>query len=427
MFYKRLSTIIISKNINNISFSNRRSNKGRSLLLRNYSQDFLTNDNSISLKNYPSPRNSIANKSLTRSLFNSPSISKNQHLSNFFLLSPQKIYMKLEERDKIEKIIKEEAKKIYFKQRINFGQNLSVDEFKTRLANKAPQNAYKRELARKIKEKIKLKNKLVSHFPIKKNLNNINTEKQIDLNQKINNIIKVNQKLFRNFTLYQDEKDGEQSKKNMSLVKEFIEKNNEVKTKLSIEMSKQFDTNKKELFMELDSEKIFKNDANKLKKYMDEKNFRNYRRKQFIKLKKYFEEKSKVFDIILDDEFYSNSQKSHYIKQDRFGRNKVNYKALSNKILISNLIKQMNVIYLRDPSLNLLRGNQTKKIEDLQKEVSLYDEDKELYNKNNNDILSFSKHNKKWLILPGFVKTKFKRKTNMKFGEISDNYFGIPV
>lgn len=422
-----MSNIIISKNINNISFSNRRSNKGRSLLLRNYSQDFLTNDNSISLKNYPSPRNSIANKSLTRSLFNSPSISKNQHLSNFFLLSPQKIYMKLEERDKIEKIIKEEAKKIYFKQRINFGQNLSVEEFKTRLANKAPQNAYKRELERKIKEKIKLKNKLVSHFPIKKNLNNINTEKKIDINQKINNIIKVNQKLFRNFTLYQDEKDGEQSKKNMSLVKEFIEKNKEAKTKLSIEMSKQFDTNKKELFMELDSEKIFKNDAKKFKKYMDEKNFRNYRRKQFIKLKKYFEEKSKVFDIILDDEFYSNSQKSHYIKQDRFGRNKVNYKALSNKILISNLIKQMNVIYLRDPSLNLLRGNQTKKIEDLQKEVSLYDEDKELYNKNNNDILSFSKHNKKWLILPGFVKTKFKRKTNMKFGEISDNYFGIPV
>ena len=335
--------------------------------------------------------------------------------------------MKLEERDKIEKIIKEEAKKIYFKQRINFGQNLSVEEFKTRLANKAPQNAYKRELERKIKEKIKLKNKLVSHFPIKKNLNNINTEKKIDINQKINNIIKVNQKLFRNFTLYQDEKDGEQSKKNMSLVKEFIEKNKEAKTKLSIEMSKQFDTNKKELFMELDSEKIFKNDAKKFKKYMDEKNFRNYRRKQFIKLKKYFEEKSKVFDIILDDEFYSNSQKSHYIKQDRFGRNKVNYKALSNKILISNLIKQMNVIYLRDPSLNLLRGNQTKKIEDLQKEVSLYDEDKELYNKNNNDILSFSKHNKKWLILPGFVKTKFKRKTNMKFGEISDNYFGIPV
>ena len=129
----------------------------------------------------------------------------------------------------------------------------------------------------------------------------------------------------------------------------------------------------------------------------------------------------------MDDEFYSNSQKSHYIKQDKFGRNKVNYKALSNKILISNLIKQMKVIYLRDPTLNLLRGNQTKKIEDLQKEDSLYDEDKELYNQNNNDILSFSKHNKKWLILPGFVKTKFKRKTNMKFGEISDNYFGIPV
>ena len=146
----------------------------------------------------------------------------------------------------------------------------------------------------------------------------------------------------------------------------------------------------------------------------------------FYKLKRNFEEKSKVFDIILDDEFYSNSQKLHYIKQDRFGRNKVNYKALSNKILISNLIKQMKIIYLRDPTLNMLRGNQPKKIEDLQKDISIYDEGKEIYNQENN-ILSFTKLNKKWLILPGFIKTKFKRKTNMKFGEISDNYFGIPV
>ena len=234
MLYKRLSNIIISNNINNIS--KRRSNKRKSLLLRNYSQDFLTNDNSKSFKNYQSPRNSKANKSLTRSIFNSLSISKNQPLSHFYFLTPQKIYMKLEERDKIEKIIKEEANKIYFKQRINFGQNLSVDEFRTRLANKAPQNSYKRELARKIKEKINLKNKIVSHLPNKKNLNNINTEKQIDLNQKINNIIKVNQQLFRNFTLYRGEKDGEQSKKNMSLVKEFMEKNNQAKTKLSLAM-----------------------------------------------------------------------------------------------------------------------------------------------------------------------------------------------
>ena len=65
--------------------------------------------------------------------------------------------MKLKEKDKIDKIIKEEAKKIYFKRKLNYGQNLSVDELKARFGNKFLQNSYKREVLRKIKEKILLK------------------------------------------------------------------------------------------------------------------------------------------------------------------------------------------------------------------------------------------------------------------------------
>ena len=103
-------------------------------------------------------------------------------------------------------------------------------------------------------------------------------------------------------------------------------------------------------------------------------------------------------------------------------RNKINYVALANKIFLTNLIKQMKIIYIKDPAMNILRGNTSKKISDLKKEVSLYDEFEGLYNKYNDDI-TFSRYNKIKLTLPKFIKTKFKKETHLKY----DNYFGIPV
>ena len=114
------------------------------------------------------------------------------------------------------------------------------------------------------------------------------------------------------------------------------------------------------------------------------------------------------------------------MNDDTHNKHQINYVALTNKIYLSNLIKQMRLIYIRDPAMNILRGNKTKRISELLKEIPIFDEFEELYNVNDTDI-TISRYNKIKLTLPKFIKTKFKKSTNIKYGHIIDNYFGIPV
>ena len=138
-------------------------------------------------------------------------------------------------------------------------------------------------------------------------------------------------------------------------------------------------------------------------------------------MKNKLKEKSIIFDNIITDEFNTNLEKIRSIKDDTISRNKINYVALTNKILLTNLIKQMRIIYMKDPAMNILRGNKTNTISDLRKEISLFDQFEGLYNKYNDDI-TFSRYNKIKLALTKFIKSKFKKETNFH-----DNYFGLPV
>lgn len=405
MLFKHISNLKLKKR----KFNFLKSNDEKSKLFNSYSQDHLTNDKSKSLNNIQSPRNSI--KSISNSIFNSASFSKRHPLHLSPAIKPKKIFMRLEESDEIAKIIKEEEKKIYFKQRFNYGQHLSVEEFRSRFLNKIPQNTYKRKLERKLKEQLKSEEKILA----------------LNYSLSFYNLIKKNKKLIKDYKINDDEKDKNQLKRNFNL-KKFFEKSKEEKNRYSREMSIQFESNKKEIVNDINNENL--NKKVKDKEHMNEKNFRIYKKKQYYKQKMKMKEKSKVFSTILDDEFDSNFsylEKDDLNRKDKCQKNIVNYKALSNKILVSNLIRQMRIIYLRDPSLNLIRGKQSKKIEDLKKEVSLFDDYQDLYNQKNNEIISLSHYYKKKLILPSFIKTKFKRKTNLKFGEVYDNYFGFPV
>ena len=421
MIYKRLSSSKYKEDENIDILLNKKSRKKpENLLLLSHSHELRTNDRPNTAK-YFYPRNTII-KSHTNSIFNSISLTKKPTspttVRSIRTPAPNQIFMRLDQRDQIEKIIKEESRKIYFKQRINYGQHLSVEEFRSRFMNPIPQNAYKRHLQRRIKEKLKTK----SFFKPIKNMKK--PQKTIDSFNKINtNIIDTKRKLIRNFSSFSSEREIKTSKKNTDFISDFFEKAEKEKKKLTKGMIKQINVNKKgKFFMEFSRN----NGRRKVTKKYDEIEFNKFKNKLLFKKNNKLREKARVFDTVIIDELNSNLEKIKSMNDDTHNKNQINYVALTNKIYLSNLIKQMRLIYIKDPAMNILRGNNTKKISELQKEIPLFDEFEELYNLNDTDI-TISRYNKIKLSLPKFIKTRFKKSTNFKYGHIIDNYFGIPV
>ena len=412
MLYMNLTNNLTKKSEdNNKIFNKSRRKKKNSLILPSHSTNYLLSNRPNTAKFIYDKKSII--KPRINSAFNSISITKKPTTPTTVgsVLSPaqSQIYKKLDINDKIEKIIKEESKKIYFKQRITYGYHLSVEELRSRFMNPIPQNAYKRQLERRIKEKLKLKAK--SFFERTKKEKSDDKLFYHKIPNQFNNLIK-NQKLIRNFTPFS--KGKEINYKN--LVNDYLEKAetiNRKRTSIIREPIREY--YKEKMGLDLDNI-IQKTNSSKMtnKRFKSEK--KHIRIRNINKLK----EKARVFDNIIIDELNSNLEKIKTVENDTVSRNKINYVALTNKIFLTNLIKQMKVIYIKDPPMNVLRGNTSKKIMDLKKEVSLYDEFEALYNKYNDDI-TFSRYNKIKLTLPKFIKTKFKN--NLKF----DSYFGIPV
>ena len=251
-------------------------------------------------------------------------------------------------------------------------------------------------------------------------------EKAVDSfdNNYINHsIINTNRKLIRNYSAFANENEIKLSKKNLLLVEDYFKKAENEKKTITKEMIKQFDINKKEkLFNEFNRSIKHK----KISKKFNEVEFNKFMHSFSFDKNKKLKEKAKVFDTIVIDEMNSNLEKLKSIKNETYNTNKINYIALTNKIFLTNLLKQMRLIYIRDPAMNILRGKTTKKISDLKRETSLYNEFEQLYNLDDTDI-TFSRYNKIKLSLPKFIKTKFKKSTNYKYGNNIDNYFGIPV
>ena len=422
MLYKHFSNRIFNQDEekNLLLSRNTKKNKQNSLLLPSHSSEYILNNRPATAKYIYNSKNSL--KSRTNSALNSISTAKKPTspttLRSIITPGPSQIYKKLDMRDKIEKIIKEESKKIYFKQRINYGIHLSVEELRSRFMNPIPQNAYKRHLQRRIKEKLKLKSKTFFEHSKKE----IKKSKKIDYNNHINNLISTNNKLIRNFGAFQTGKELNYNKKNFMLVNNYFEKSSKLNKRLYGSIRKKINEKKEN---PLDIESLYKK-ANSFSAKMTDKKYKTEKNIIIIKRENRLKEKSKVFDNIVIDELNSNLEKIRSVKDDTVSRNKINYVALTNKIFLSNLIKQMKIIYIKDPVMNILRGNNSKRIPDLRKEVSLYDEFEGLYNKYNDDI-TFSSYNKIKLYLPKFIKTKFKKTTNSKYGHFNDNYFGVPV
>jgi hypothetical protein len=421
MLYKHFSKRILKKDEEkNLLLSRNKKNKQNSLLLPSHSTEYIFNNRPATAKYIYNSKNSL--KSRTSSALNSISTAKKPTspttIRSILTPGPSKIYKKLDMRDKIEKIIKEESRKIYFKQRINYGIHLSVEELRSRFMNPIPQNAYKRHLQRRIKEKLKLKSKTFFEHSKKE----IKKAKKIDYNSHINDLISTNNKLIRNFGTFSINNEVNYSKKNYMLVNNYFEKAYKLNKRLSASIKKQLNDKKEN---PKDIEALYKK-ANSFSTKMTDKIYKTEKNNFKLNRENKLKEKSKVFDNIVIDELNSNLEKIRSVKDDTVSRNKINYVALTNKIFLSNLIKQMKIIYIKDPVMNILRGNNSKRIPDLRKEVSLYDEFEGLKNKYNDDI-TFSSYNKIKLYLPKFIKTKFKKTTNSKYGHFNDNYFGVPV
>ena len=379
-------------------------NKYNSLSLSNLSQE-----QSFNSRPETSPVRKKIN-SRTNSAFYSFSITKKPTSSTTMRsnVSPgqSQIYRRLDLRDKIQKIIEEESKKIYFKQRINYGQNLNAEELKKRLLNKIPQNAYKRNLKRKIKEKIK--SKAVYEYPRR-----AKSVKKIDFNKNVKNLIRANEKIIRNFGFFSGRKEMRKAYNTLKIESNYFEKR-----------SNEITNQNKDYNIDSIMNNILVDSKNPNK--MSNKRYKTEKKQLIIRRKNKLKEKSLIFDNIVIDELNSNLEKIKKVKDEALSRNKINYAALTNKIILYNLMKQMKIVFIKDPTLNTLRANRTKRIADLKKEVSNYDDFQGLFNKYNDDI-TFSRYNRIKLSVPKFIKTKFKKNTNLKYGHIIDNYFGIPV
>ena len=420
MLYKNLE--------NNIQINNDEDNNFYNFNIKSKKDSFLLSNNNRLRRNKLRSKTddfyflngSGDKKSLANSFFSSFSFSKKStsptSLRKAVSPSPFPIYLRLKQYDQIEKIVKEESRKKYFPKRLNLGNNnLSAEELKFRMKNLVPKNVYKRQIIIKNKGKMKLKNKT---FFIKK----FNKDSKIDLDKNLHELILTNKKLINNFGKFHYDRELRTSRKNLTLVNNYFHKAEEQNKIISL-LNKRFSK------IELINKEAYENSLQSNKPFtrkLSNKKFSTLRNRLYHKKLKKIKEKSKVFDDIISEELNNNFEKIKTIKSDIISRNKIDYVSLSNKVFLTNLIKQMKIIYIKDPAMNTLRGKDTKRITDIKKEVSIYDEFEGLYNKYNDDI-TFSRYNKIKLSLPKFIKTKFHKKTIKKYGTICDNHFGVPV
>ena len=328
-----------------------------------------------------------------------------------------RIYLRLDIKDEIEKIIQEEEKKRYFNQEFHLNKNINREELQKRIGNKIPFE----EISKK-----KLRNN-------KNSPNNLNLKIRPKTSFKkkgfktTRNLININKRLFENFKS-KDEKEIEESKKNYEMVNDFIKKMdeenwrkfNEIEKKYlklkSEEQNSHYDLNKsKEKNKEEDKMKTIENLRIK------ESDFIKFKKKMMIKEKKYIKQKSEVFDNILKYDF-----RNYYPTRNEDPKfQTVNYRLLSRTILMRNLMKQMKITVYKDETLNVLRGFQSLKIANLNNDkFKLGDQD--IYT-NQNDNMFFLGNNMRNKPVPHFLKVKFSIKTTKKFGEVNGSYFGLPV
>ena len=389
---------------------------------RNFSSSFLTPTSKTPQKTFNQLKQSTFHNNLTIIAHSTPHKTKTINLPATDLHSRMKyrlknlksarIYLTLDIKDEIEKIINEEEKKRYFNQEFHLNKNINREELKKRIVKKVPfseisQKKLKRKFSiiKKERPKTTFKPKKQTGFNISRNL------------------ISVNKILLRGFGS-KGENEIEMSKKNLDKVNDFLKKMDEEKMRKYNEMEQMFI--KKNSFEKgsslVDDGLIPNGKKNKNIKTEDFKlkqsDFIKFKKKQMIKENLYLKQKSRIFDNILQYDF-----KDYYPEEVK--HQAVNYRLLGRTILMRNLMKQMKVTVYKDETLNVLRGFQSLKIADLSSGKYKLDS-KDIYTNQNENIFFFG-NNLRNKPIPHFLKVKFSKKTSRKFGEIIGSYFGLPV
>ena len=389
---------------------------------RNFSSSFLTPTSKTPQKTFNQLKPSTFHNNLTIIARSTPHKTKTINLPATDLHSRMKyrlknlksarIYLTLDIKDEIEKIINEEEKKRYFNQEFHLNKNINREELKKRIVKKVPfseisQKKLKRKFSiiKKERPKTTFKPKKQTGFNISRNL------------------ISVNKILLRGFGS-KGENEIEMSKKNLDKVNDFLKKMDEEKIRKYNEMEQMFI--KKNSFEKgsslVDDGLIPNGKKNKNIKTEDFKlkqsDFIKFKKKQMIKENLYLKQKSRIFDNILQYDF-----KDYYPEEVK--HQAVNYRLLGRTILMRNLMKQMKVTVYKDETLNVLRGFQSLKIADLSSGKYKLDS-KDIYTNQNENIFFFG-NNMRNKPIPHFLKVKFSKKTSRKFGEIIGSYFGLPV
>ena len=413
----------------------------KNILHNNFSSGFLSSKfktrNTFQLYSPTSINKQTIIHRLTPQRNNTLRITKNDSLNKLYLTNiksnnhknetKSKIYLRLPQKDEIEKIISEEEKKRYFNQEFHLKQNINREELQKRIFNKIPFNEISNKILKKRKGNTLSKDNKRPNTTIASNIIKF---------KKSRNFININKKLFQNFKS-QGEDDIEKSKQNYDMVSEFLKKMDEDKLTKFNEMEKNylkknsnsFDKNKshishrshKSSISEIEEDK-----KHKKKKIEDlklkESEFIKFKKRQMIKENQYFKQKSKVFDNILRYDF-----NNYYSIRNEEGKYQtVNYRLLSRTILMRNLMKQMKVTVFKDESLNVLRGFQSLKITNLAND-EFNNDNQDIYRNQNDDNIFFFGNKIRHKPIPHFLKVKFNKKTSRKFGEINGSYFGLPV
>ena len=323
-----------------------------------------------------------------------------------------RIYLKLDIKDDIEKIVKDEEKKKYFNQEFHLNKNLNREELKRRIGNKTLYEEISKTKSRKSRIDNKNKRPRTSLKAY-----GYNTSR---------NLININKRLVSSFKS-KGEKEIEESKKNYEMVNEFLKKMEAERWNRFNEMEIKFLKNKSEKknnsIVNINLERTGKNKKDKKRESLkiNESNFIKFKRQSMIKENKLIKQKSQLFDSILKYNFGNFYLTKYGDTLNKF----VNYRLLNRTILMRNLMSQMKIAVFKDETLNVLRSFQSPKL------ISLND-DKFNFGIQNNytnqtDNIFFRGNIIRHKPIPHFLKVKFNNKTLKKFGEVNDSYFGLPV
>ena len=402
---------ILPKNLSSgfITATNKRS---RNTLFLN-STNNLNNQSTLPTK--PSPQKNKTIRLASDDVFKK--INNNIKTKNRTSIKSSRIYLRLEQRDEIEKIISEEEKKRYVNKELNINKIINRDELKRRF-KKVPFS----DISIK-----KSRNKKYLSPKMKRPLSSISKKSSNEFSH-TRGLISINNVLLQNFRS-EGKNEIERSKKNFEMVNEFLRKVDEENMDKYYEIEKQFLKNKnneeEKKNQEIINKKILKNNNKEKRREsikIKESDFIKFKTLQMIKEKKFHRQKAKIFDNML-----KNDYQNYY--QTRSGENKyntINYRLLSKTILMRNLMKQMKIATFKDETLNILQGFQSKKISDLANDKFNL-ENKDIYTNQSDNMYFFGNNKLKYKPIPRFLKVKFSMKTSKKFGEINGSCFGLPV